>query len=192
MTQPEDPAGVAVRVARAFERAAVEYAVGGSIAASAYGEPRATRDLDFAVRLSASQATTLVQELGSEFEVDTGALNDAIRSGRPVNIFYLPVFTKIDLFIRGYEPYDEAEFARRRAIEPVSGEQIQASSPEDNLLWKLRWFRKGGEVSDQQWRDVLGLMRVSGDTLDFDYLRTWARAHAVEDLLERALSQRPM
>ena len=192
MTQPDDPADVAVRVARAFERAGVEYAVGGSVAASAYGEPRATRDLDFAVRLSASQVSTLVQELGSEFDIDPDALNDAIRTGRPVNIFYLPVFTKIDLFVRGYDPYDEAEFSRRRAIEPVSGEQIQASSPEDNLLWKLRWFRKGGEVSDQQWRDVLGLIRVSGDTMDVGYVRTWARAHAVEDLLERALSQRSM
>jgi hypothetical protein len=123
MTQPEDPGDVAVRVARAFERAGIEYAVGGSVAASAYGEPRATRDLDFAVRLSGSQASTLLQALGSAFDVE------------------------IDLFVQGYDPYDEAEFSRRRAIEPVSGEPIQASSPEDNLLWKLRWFRKDGHVS---------------------------------------------
>ena len=104
MTQPEDPGDVAVRVARAFERAGVEYTVGGSVAASAYGEPRATRDLDFAVRLSGSQVSTLLEELGSAFDVDPDALNDAIRTGRPVNIFYLPVFTKIVLFVRGYEP----------------------------------------------------------------------------------------
>jgi hypothetical protein len=64
-----------------------------------------------------------------------------------------------------------------------------ASSAEDNLLWKLRWYRKGGEVSDQQWRDVLGLIRISGDKMDPAYLRLWAAHHGVDDLLDRAMNQ---
>lgn len=64
-----------------------------------------------------------------------------------------------------------------------------ASSAEDNLLWKLRWYRMGGEVSDQQWRDVLGLIRISGDKMDPAYLRRWAVHHGVDDLLDRAMNQ---
>lgn len=185
----DDPAAVAVRVARALEDAGVEYAVGGSVASSAYGEPRATRDLDFAVRLTLELVPVLLEALGSDFMADPELLRQGIRTGASVNIFYMPFFTKIDLFIRGDGEYDRAEFSRRNEIEIVPGERVLASSAEDNLLWKLRWFRKGGEVSDQQWRDILGLLRVSGETMDSAYLREWAAHHGVDDLLERAVEQ---
>jgi hypothetical protein len=189
VTSPDDTTEVAVQLARAMERAGVEYAVGGSVASSAYGEPRATRDLDFAVRLTPRLVPSLLESLGPDFVVDTELLLEGIRTGRSVNIFFLPFFTKIDLFVRGDDEYDRAEFSRRNEIEVVPGERILASSPEDNLLWKLRWYRKGGEVSDQQWRDVLGLLRVSGETMDLAYLRSWAMHHSVDDLLEQAMSQ---
>jgi hypothetical protein len=38
----------------------------------------------------------------------------------------------------------------------VAGVVLPIHPPEDILLQKLRWFRLGGEVSDRQWRDVLG------------------------------------
>lgn len=94
--------------------------------------------------------------------------------------------------MRGDDAYDRAEFSRRTEIEPVPGERILASSPEDNLLWKLRWFRKGGEISDQQWRDVLGILRSSRAAMDFSYLRRWSEHHGVEDLFERAMQQAPL
>jgi hypothetical protein len=188
----DDVTHVALRTARALERCGVEYVVGGSVASSAHGEPRATRDIDFAVRLTESAVGSLIAALGPEFSVDEEMLLEAVRNHGSANIFYLPFFTKIDLFVRGTDDYDRAEFSRRTEIEPVPGERIHASSPEDSLLWKLRWFRLGGEVSDQQWRDVLGLLRVSGGRMDRDYLRNWAEAHGVSDLLDRALAQAPV
>jgi hypothetical protein len=180
---------VAVRVARALERAGIEYMVGGSLASSAHGEPRATRDVDFAIRLTESAIDALVEALGPDFAVDEEMIRDAVRTGRSANLFFLPVFTKVDLFVRGTGEYDLAEFSRKSEIEPAPGERVQASSPEDSVLWKLRWFRLGGEVSDQQWRDVLGLLRVSGATMDHGYLRRWAVTHGVGDLLDRAVTQ---
>jgi hypothetical protein len=188
----DDATETIVRVARALERAGVEYAVGGSVASSAHGEPRATLDLDFAVRLTPGLVPALIEALGADFAVDEDMLREAIRTAQQVNIFYLPHFSKIDLFVRGDDEYDRAEFSRRVEIEPVAGQRILASSAEDNLLWKLRWYRKGGEGSDQQWRDVLGLLRVSGEKMDIGYLREWAARHGVDDLLERAMSQRTM
>ncbi|MCS7055413.1 MAG: hypothetical protein NZM18_04465 [Thermoflexales bacterium] len=61
------------------------------------------------------------------------------------------------------------------------------AGPEDVILAKLEWYRLGGEVSERQWRDVLGVLKVCAGDLDLDYPRRWAAELNVEDLLERAL-----
>ena len=58
---------------------------------------------------------------------------------------------------------------------------------EDVVLLKLEWFRAEGEISDRQWEDIVGVIRVTGAALDRDYLTRWAADLAVSDLLERAL-----
>jgi len=61
------------------------------------------------------------------------------------------------------------------------------ASPEDTILAKLEWFRIGGEVSDRQWRDILGVMKVQAGKLDLEYLLRGARLLKVADLLEKAI-----
>ena len=63
------------------------------------------------------------------------------------------------------------------------------ASPEDTILAKLEWYRLGDEISDRQWRDILGVLAVQGDRLDFAYMRQWAATLDVSDLLERALDE---
>jgi hypothetical protein len=64
---------------------------------------------------------------------------------------------------------------------------VNVKSPEDTLLRKLVWYRRGGEISDRQWGDVLGIVRTQAERLDLSYLRDWAGVLGVADLLERAL-----
>jgi hypothetical protein len=63
------------------------------------------------------------------------------------------------------------------------------TSPEDIILAKLEWYRMGGEVSERQWRDVLGVLKTRQGELDLSYLGKWAKELGVSDLLERALSE---
>jgi hypothetical protein len=63
------------------------------------------------------------------------------------------------------------------------------AAAEDVLLAKLEWYRSGGEVSEHQWADVVGIVRVGHGALDVDYLRLWAVPLGVKDLLERLLAQ---
>jgi hypothetical protein len=187
MTSTFDVGDVALRVARALETAGVRYALGGSVATSLQGEPRSTNDIDFAVQLGPGQVPALVAALGPEFSVDEEALLDAIARRRSANIYFLPLVTKVDLFVRGSEPFDLSELDRCRRIVIQPGQPpISVASAEDNLLRKLKWYRQGNEVSDLQWRDILGLMRISGAKMDQAYLDRWAVELGVADLLARA------
>ena len=63
------------------------------------------------------------------------------------------------------------------------GTTVYVKSPEDTILRKLLWYRMGGEVSDRQWSDILGVLQVQGGRLDREYLAKWAAQLRVDDLL---------
>ena len=44
-----------------------------------------------------------------------------------------------------------------------------------------------GETSERQWRDIMGVLDLQGDRLDFKYLQTWATELGILDLLQRAI-----
>lgn len=182
-----DPIAIAILVAAAIEAAGGLYFVGGSVASSLQGDPRSTNDIDFVISLPIARVDALADALGRDFELDREMLRDALLRASSANGFYLPVLTKIDLFGLGREPFDEIEFARRRpiAVGP-SGETLVIKSPEDSVLRKLLWFRAGGQVSDKQWRDIVSILRVTGEQIDRSYLSQWAHSLRCEALLSRA------
>jgi hypothetical protein len=149
-----DVVDVAAVTAEAFERAGISYFLGGSLASSLQGDPRATNDIDFVV--------------------DEQALAESVRHGGSWNIFFLPLMIKIDLFVVGRTPFDASEFARRRRVSVGQGAELFIKSPEDSVLRKLRWFKDGGSVSTSQWRDVVEILRVNAGTLEDAYLDEWA------------------
>ena len=187
----ENAIDIALKVTSALTSVGAEYFLGGSLASSLQGEPRATNDIDFVIALPLGRTNALRDALGSDFEVDTDMLRDAVLHARSANAFYLPVVTKIDFFGRGYEPFDESEFSRRRpVVVRTSGETIVVKSAEDTVLRKLLWFRDGGEVSEKQWRDIVSVLRISGAAMDDAYLTSWASRLELDVLLQRAREAR--
>ena len=184
-----DVLDVALLVARALERAGVGYFLGGSLASSLQGEPRSTNDVDLVVDLAERDVARFVAALGSDFDVDEAALREAARARSSWNVLYLPLVTKIDLFVLRDAPFDASEFSRRRPVEVREGRTLFVKSAEDTVLRKLLWYRSGGGVSERQWRDVVEVLRQSRAVLDAAYLDLWAARLDLADLLARARAE---
>ena len=186
-----EPLQVALAAAHALEECGLRYVVGGSLASSVSGEPRSTLDVDLVVAISAADVDSLVAALGDDFHADAEAVQRAVRQRSSVNVFHRATSTKVDLFVLGGSPLDEQALNRRVRLQVASDPDsfLYVYTPEDSLLQKLRWYRLGGEVSDRQWRDVLGIVAVQGRSLDDSYLRSGADLLAVTDLLDRALRE---
>jgi hypothetical protein len=173
----------------ALDRADVDYMVVGSLASSAHGLPRATRDADLIVAITYQQAKKLIATLRPKFYVSEDAALDAIHHGTSFNAIHEETFFQADLFVMKPTPFTRAQFDRREYIEidPEHRIAMPFQSAEDSILSKLDWFRQGQEVSERQWQDVLGILRAQGEQLNHQYLRHWAANLGVDDLLQRAM-----
>jgi hypothetical protein len=187
------PADAFRRLLEILDKLEIHYSVGGSTASSVHGTPRTTMDVVLVVDLPRDQVEEFASEVRGDFYVDAGMIRDALARGRAFNLIHFKSAYKFDLFPRRKDDYSQVEFGRRRFTPVLSlgPEPIECAvaSPEDTILRKLEWYRAGGEVSEQQWNDLLGVIRVSGQDLDRAYLDKWAKHLKVDDLLERLLCE---
>lgn len=175
---------VLLQITRVLDELGVVYAVVGSFASSAYGFPRATNDVDLVAGIEPSHVPQLVAALQDSFYIDEVAVRRAVEGHRSFNAIHFVTAFKIDFFIPRGGGFGQQQLTRRRA-----GGEIYLASAEDTVLAKLRWFKKGGEISERQWSDVIGVIKVQKGNLDLEYMRTWADSLDVAGLLERALEE---
>ena len=181
---------VTLQVTEALQDLGVPYAIGGSFASALYGVMRATMDADLVAALRPEHAEPLARMLGDAFYADVEAMRDAILRRSSFNVIHLTSMFKVDVFVAKSNPFDRAQLARRQLYKLSEDPDRSAyvASAEDTILSKLAWYRMGGELSERQWRDVLGILKVQAERLDLDYLRRMATTLKVRDLLERALA----
>jgi hypothetical protein len=179
-------------VIEALDSLGVRYYVGGSVASSVHGVPRASIDADLIAELRAEHVAPLAARLSALFYLDEGRMRDAVERRLSFNVIHLATMFKVDVFVSKGRPFDVEASGRARLEalgESPEAPRVKVASAEDTLLAKLEWYRRGGESSERQWSDILGLLRVRTGRLDLAYLADWASALGVADLLERASRQ---
>ena len=178
MTAPDLVAAL-LPVIEALDSLGVRYYVGGSVASSIHGVPRASIDADLIAELGAEHVAPLAARLSALFYLDEGRMRDAVERRLSFNVIHLATMFKVDVFVSKGRPFDLEASGRARLEalgESPEAPQAMVASPEDTLLAKLEWYRRGGESSERQWSDILGLLRVRTGRLDLAYLADWASA----------------
>lgn len=191
MVKVNDILDVAVLASELFESLGVPHVIGGSIASTYYAEWRLTNDVDVAVTLRWDQVDRLVERASVHFLVDRSFVLEAVKTKRMFTMIERSQFVKLDVYVRERTGFfasqlERARLAPLRRSPPGSAWMV---SHEDIVLQKLLWYEQGGRVSEQQWRDVLGVLRVWRGRMDEGYLDKWAGHLGIVDLLDEAQRQ---
>jgi hypothetical protein len=186
-----EPIEVTFKVTNVLEELGIPYLIGGSLASTLHGMVRTTQDSDIIAEMRIDHARRFVELLQNEFFIDEEMITDSIERNSSFNIIHRDTMFKVDVFIPHPRPFQRSQLARAQRQIFDLGTELSANfaSPEDTILSKLEWYRMGGEVSDRQWRDILGILKTRAGELDLGYLRKWAIELKVSDLLERIMKE---
>jgi hypothetical protein len=184
----DDPIEIAADTGRRLDAIGVGWVIGGSIASSVHGEPRSTQDVDMVVGLLVQHVTPFLKAMRRDYYVDAEAMRLAVAAGESFNAVHFTSAIKVGFFVAGDDPFEAQRLQRREPIEMPNG-VLYVDTAEHTMLRKLEWYRRGGEVSERQWRDVQAIARIQGDRLDREYSRVWAARLGVRDLFDRVMRE---
>lgn len=180
-------------VIEALEAAGVDYLIGGAVAAWAWGEPRATLDLDLVVNIPFEAVSRLSKELEKRglLVPEEIILNNLLedRADIPINALHSFSGFKADLYpLRPGDELRHSAFQRRKTVDlgPRLGE-VYLHSPEDLIIYKL-WYYSLSQQS-KHLRDITAIVLTLGDELDFDYIRKWVDRKGLVTLWEELLAR---
>ncbi len=180
----------ALIIAEILESLDISYLVGGSVASGIWGEMRYTQDIDLVADIKASQIPLLINAFSPRFYLSEIALREAIELGQSFNLIDNQTGWKIDIFILTQDPFQQSRFQQRKRIAVNEmGQNLNFSSAEDTILQKLIWYRMTEKQSPQQWRDILGILKLQQSELNLDYLEQWANILQLSQELKQAFTE---
>jgi len=175
--QPLDITGFLRLVLESLEAAGVEYLIGGAIAEWAWGEPRATQDLDIVIKLPVKAAGRLSRELEKrDMLVPVDIILEAMvedRADIPLSAIHMYSGLKADIYLmREGDRLRQSAFQRRVRVDygPPIG-KVYVHSPEDLILYKLMYLGLSGQPKHA--RDIAAILRAKKDSLDLGYIDEW-------------------
>ena len=185
-----EPIEVTLKVTQVLESLGIPYLISGSLASTLYGMVRTTQDSAIVAEMRIEHLQSFVSALQGEFYLDEEMIAESIQRHTSFNIIHRETMFKVDVFIPQPRPFLQSQLIRsqKQTFQFETEVSAKFASPEDTILAKLEWYKAGGEKSERQWRDILGVLNLQGDRLDFQYLHNWAGRMGIQDLLRRVLA----
>lgn len=181
----ETPEELLVHLVDALENLEIPYAIGGSLAAIAYGEPRSTRDIDVVVVLEPRDVARLRSRFPpDDYYMDEEAAVEAVRGQGQFNIIHPRSGFKIDLYIAGDE-ISHDQISGARLLPAARNRSARFSPPEQLILKKLQFYQASG--SEKHLRDVVAILRISKEDVQREQLAHEARRFGLSRLLADVL-----
>jgi hypothetical protein len=140
--------------------ARIEHMVTGSIAATLYGEPRLTHDVDIVIHIAGADEA---QRIVDAFPIEVIRAEQARGVRGHFNIIHHDTGFKADVYLMGRDPLHRWAFGARRRV-TVEGTEIAVAPPEYVIVRKLEYYREGG--STKHLDDIRGMLRISGSQID--------------------------
>ncbi len=174
-----------------LEKLKISYLIGGLLASSLYGAVRFTEDADITVEPFDSKADEFLKSLYGNYYVSSEAMHQALVDKTSFNIIHIKTAFKIDVFVQPNQPYEKQMLSRgiKRKLSDTVDKEFNFVTPEDIVLLKINWYVQGGRVSERQRNDVMGVLRVQAENLDYDYLNKWARKLGFSTELDKLLDE---
>lgn len=168
-------------VVEALQQLDVRYAIVGSFASGIWGESRFTQDIDIVIQLSLSNVDQFISHFPTQdFYLSKPAIEEAIKLSRPFNVIHPDSGNKIDFMAVAENNWSQTQLERRVRLELLPGVWGYVASPEDVILGKLTYYREGG--SEKHLRDIAGIVKVSRELIDDEYLSHQASQLGVQDI----------
>lgn len=183
----ENPEKLLIVVAKVLDDVGIEYYVTGGFAVSIWGRPRATFDIDIVVALAEPKVKALGEALHRISQAgyfDEDVAREAIAHRGEFNFIEPDSGLKVDFWITKKNESARIRFKRRQP-EMIGGRKVYVISAEDLILSKLEWYKKC--ESTRHLEDIESVLNISGEKLDWKYLRQWAAKLEVLPLLEKSL-----
>jgi len=186
-----EPVQIMRQIAVVFEKLKIPYYVVGSLASSFHGIPRATADVDLMADIKEQHLQSLFHSLKNDFYIDEERIKKAVLDRSSFNVIHLSTMFKIDVFLSKNDERARDEMSRREKYQVTEekGQDLYLASAEDIILAKLHWFELGGCVSERQWNDVKGVLKIRDKRLDFIYLQDRAKRRGFKSLLDKVLKE---
>lgn len=175
--QPLTITGFLKLLLEVMETTKVEYLIGGAIAEWAWGEPRATQDIDIVIKLPIKTINKFSKELEKrDMLVPADIILDTFTEDRadiPLNAIHMYSGLKADIYLmRENDKLRQSAFQRRIKVdygEPIG--KVYVHSPEDLILYKLLYLGLSGQPKHA--RDIAAILRARNNQLDFEYIERW-------------------
>lgn len=175
-------------IVHCFEKLDIPYFITGSIASIAYGEPRFTNDIDIVADIKRDHIDEFKDCFPEgDFYLEKESIRRAVKYQHRFNIIHPASGFKMDIMISKKDSFDHSRFSRIKRLLISENQSANFASPEDVILKKLEYYKQGG--SEKHLRDITGILRISGDLINKDYLLIWAEKLNVREIWESVVKK---